>query len=115
MLEFFCFLLLSIVWINFSFFIQHKKDQAILVPRVEPPSVPVAQTTLNVVARSVDDLVGTYNNEQIYRYVQVDDGRMFIFESVAVERSPGVYHADNTDGVYIIVDKYLLYREVPVE
>ena len=43
--------------------------------------------------------------------MQVDDGRTFIFESIAVERSPGVYHADDLKSIYIIVDKCLLYRE----
>ena len=69
---------------------------------------------LNVVARSVNDVVGTYKDLKIYRTVQLDDGRMFTFESVAVEQKPGDYHADDPSKKYIIVDKCLLYREIPV-
>jgi predicted metallo-beta-lactamase superfamily hydrolase len=69
---------------------------------------------MTVIKRSVDDIIGTYKGETIYRYVELDDGRTFMFESIAVEESPGVFHADNKGGVYIIVDKYLLYREIPV-
>ena len=83
--------------------------------RHQPQIAPAVQKPMNVVARSVEDIVGTYQDLTIYRYVQLDDDRMFIFESVAVERTPGVYHADETDSTYIIVDKCLLYREVQVE
>lgn len=68
-----------------------------------------------VVARSVDDVVCRYNDLTVFRYVQTSDERTFIFESVAVEKAPEVYHADHPDHKYIIVDQCLLYREVPVE
>lgn len=66
-----------------------------------------------VVKRSVNDIVGVYKDVTIYLYIELDDGRQFIYESIAVEKTPGVYHADSTDN-YIIVDKYLLYREVKI-
>lgn len=95
---------------------QQQRDRELLLPHSleEIPVAPVDSKPLNVIARSVDDIIGTYKGEKICRYIQLDDGRSFVFESIAIEQSPGVYHADNLDGVYIVVDKYLLYREIPV-
>lgn len=73
------------------------------------------QQGMHVVARSVDDRVGTYKDFPIYRYVETDDGRTFVFESIAVEKFPGIYDADHTGKNYIIVDKCFLYREVTEE
>jgi hypothetical protein len=68
---------------------------------------------ITIIARSVNDVVGKYQDSTIYRYVQAKDGKMYTFESIAVEVHPGVYHGDHPDKNYIIVDKCLLYREVP--
>jgi hypothetical protein len=114
MIGFFLFLGVVAGWIWVLQNQQRQRDRELLLPRKEEPVAPVASAPLNVTARSVDDIIGTYNGEKICRYIQLDDGRSFVFESIAIEQSPGVYHADNLDGVYIVVDKYLLYREIPV-
>jgi hypothetical protein len=119
LIEFFCFLgIIVAFYIRWSLNNQLGQDFKKLRPDGEPTPPVVAspqRIPLNVVARSVYDLVGSYNGEQICRYVQLDDGRTFEFESLAVEKTPGVYHADDVEGVYIIVDKHLLYREVQVD
>jgi hypothetical protein len=115
MTGFFLFLGVVAGWMLLSNNQQRQRDRELLLPKEEEqPVAPVASVPLNVTARSVDDIIGTYKGEKICRYIQLDDGRSFVFESIAIEQSPGVYHADNLDGVYIVVDKYLLYREIPV-
>lgn len=102
---FFGWLALAVFWkFKIKAAAEKLKDQ-----KEEPP----APSEITVVARSVDDVVGKYQDNTIYRYVQTKDGRMFTFESVAVEVHPGVYHGDHPNTKYIIVDKCLLYREVP--
>lgn len=65
--------------------------------------------------RSLNDIVGRYKNLDICRYVKADDGRNFIFESIAIEHVPGTYFSDDPSQNYIVVDKLLLYREVPAD
>lgn len=115
MMEFFLFLgviAALVVWNNIAN--QRRFDREQFVPRERPKPPTAPGISLNVTARSVDDIIGSYNGEKICRYVQLDDGRHFEFESIAVEQSPGVFHADKIDSVYIVVDKCLLYREIPV-
>jgi hypothetical protein len=91
-----------------------KRDERALKPPEVQKLIPVPpQIPLNVVKRSVNDILGKYMDNIIYHYVQTDDGRKFVFESVAVQKAPGVYHADH-EGTYIIVDKCFLYREISV-
>lgn len=82
-------------------------------PVEQPEEEPKKADDITIIARSVNDVVGKYQDSTIYRYVQAKDGKMYTFESIAVEVHPGVYHGDHPDKNYIIVDKCLLYREVP--
>lgn len=56
--------------------------------------------------------IGRYMDEDIWEYVELEDGRLFVFESLAVERYPGIYSTKDPDMTYIIVYPQLLYREV---
>lgn len=127
MIEFFLFLMLmQVLWFFWMVmrFLQTRAQREEEIQRLAEEKVAAAiqeaeeqsstPGNLNVVARSVNDVVGTYKDLKIYRTVQLDDGRIFTFESVAVEQEPGVYHADDPSKKYIIVDKCLLYREIPV-
>jgi hypothetical protein len=116
--EFFSALILLFVaylWGSLFYSVRRNKDRNKLLysrPPIQTTKI-TEQKPMMVVKRSVNDMIGTYDDNKIYRYVQLDDGRNFIFESIAVEKSPGVYHADSSDN-YIIVDKCLLYREVKI-
>lgn len=125
MIEFFLFLVgMQVLWffwaVNRFNRIRQQREEQFEKEATEKVETAMAEAESNtepnftVVARSVNDIVGTYKDLKIYRNVQLDDGRVFTFESVAVEQMPGVYHADDPSKKYIIVDKYLLYREVPV-
>ena len=125
MTEFFLFLVgMQVLWffwaVNRFNRIRQQREEQFEKEATEKVETAMAEAESNtepnftVVARSVNDIVGTYKDLKIYRNVQLDDGRVFTFESVAVEQTPGVYHADDPSKKYIIVDKYLLYREVPV-
>ena len=56
------------------------------------------------------NVIGTYKDLQISQYVKID-GRTYVFESIAVEKSPGVYHTEQ-EGSYVVIDDHLLYREI---
>lgn len=127
MIEFFLFLMLmQVLWFFLMVMrflqtraqreeeIQRQAEEKVAAAIQEAEKENTVPGNLNVVARSVNDVVGTYKDLKIYRTVQLDDGRLFTFESVAVEQEPGVYHADDLSKKYIIVDKCLLYREIPV-
>lgn len=106
MIELFSLLgILLVIYFVFKIIFKNNSEQT------APSTPPGNLIPINVIAKSVNDIVGTYMDLSICRYVQVDDSRIFVFESIAVERSPGVYQADDTKAVYIIVDKCLLYRE----
>ena len=105
---FFGWLALAVIW-RFKI----RKAAAEAEEQKTKTEEPQPSQDITVVARSVNDVVGKYQDNTIYRYVQTKDGRMFTFESVAVEVHPGVYHGDFPDKKYIVVDKCLLYREVP--
>ena len=128
MIEFFLFLVvMQVLWFLWAFTrfnrVRQQREEQFEKEATEKVENALAEAessttpkegNFTVVARSVNDVVGTYKDLKIYRNVQLDDGRVFTFESVAVEQMPGVYHADDPSKKYIIVDKYLLYREVPV-
>jgi len=109
------FLFVAYLWGSVSYYtrVNQDRDKLLKRPSVKTTKIQTPPKPMMVVKRSVNDILGTYNNEKIYRYVELDDGRNFVFESVAVEKQPGVYHADSND-TYIIVDKYLLYRQVKI-
>lgn len=118
MIEFFyCLGGVIICWFVLSLRKQTKQDIDMLLPpsKNEPPPIKPAPAVLTVVARSVNDIIGTYLDLPIYQYVQLEDDRMFTYESIAIEKAPGVYHAEDKSGTYIVVDKCFLYKEVPVE
>ena len=92
---------------------QKEADVQKLIQKEDPVADPVK--LISVVARSVNDIVATYQDLKICRYVKTEDDRIFVFESIAVERFPGVYAGDDLTATYIVVDKHLLYREVTDE
>src|ERR1035437_2767571 len=100
--EFFSALILLFVaylWGSLFYSVRRNKDRNKLLysrPPIQTTKI-TEQKPMMVVKRSVNEMIGTYDDNKIYRYVQLDDGRNFIFESIAVEKSPGVYHADSSD------------------
>lgn len=93
MIELFSLLgILLVIYFVFKIIFKNNSEQT------APSAPPGNLIPINVIAKSVNDIVGTYMDLSICRYVQVDG-------------SPGVYQADDTKAVYIIVDKCLLYRE----
>lgn len=57
-------------------------------------------------------LIGRYLDEDIFEYVELEDGRAFVYESIAIQHIPGVYSVNEVDSNYIIVYPNLLYREI---
>jgi hypothetical protein len=74
-------------------------------------SEPTWKPELNVTWRS-DNILGVYQGVKIAERLKLEDGRTFTFESVAVAQRPGTYFADRLDTSYVVIDRYLLYREI---
>lgn len=58
------------------------------------------------------NMIGYYLDEKIWEIIELEDGRVFEYESIAVERYPGVYSTNDPESTYILVHPGLLYREV---
>lgn len=97
-----------IVWIFVTMIISHRVDKAMLLERrAKQSSIPVSKA-LTIVSKT--NPIGRYKDCVIWKNVLLDDNRAFVFESIAIARSPGVFYAD-TKGVYMVVDNHFLYRE----
>ena len=64
----------------------------------------------NILSRA--KLIGYYLDEEIWEYIELEDGRFFEFESLAVEVAHGVYSTKDPKSGYILVYPDLLYREI---
>lgn len=64
-----------------------------------------------VVEAKLGKVIGKYKDLNIYEQVKLVDGRLFNYESAAVEFKPGFYLVDHCEQRYVVVDDHLLYRE----
>jgi len=65
----------------------------------------------HIITERSERSLGSYLDKSIAEKIKIADGRTFIFESIAVPYSDGVYLADHPECFYILVDQMLLYRE----
>lgn len=81
-----------------------------LLIAVEQPEIQQQQAP--VVEEYLGEVIGSFQGLKIYEKVRLSDGRIFNYESTAVEYVPGMYYADHIEDDYVVVDHHLLYREL---
>lgn len=70
-------------------------------------------TPLQIAWKS-ENIIGVYKNINISDKIKTVDGRMFEYESVAVQSTkfPGVFLSDDPASTYMLIDSNLLYKEI---
>jgi hypothetical protein len=74
----------------------------------------VKQQFFNIINRI--NVIGKYMDQDIHEFIAVEGGRVFTYESIAVERfsGTGIFLTDHRDSTYVLINGNLLYREVKV-
>ncbi len=69
----------------------------------------IVKTEIKIVAKTLDDVVGRYQGQDIVRLIKTNDGRIFEYESVADMTAPVTAYDPNFG--YVVLHG-LLYKEV---
>ena len=64
------------------------------------------------VTEKSEEIAGYYDGKQIPLYVTLQDGRRFIYESIAVKNRDGIYASSDPNQVHVKVDDCFLYKLV---
>lgn len=79
-------------------------------PEIQKQEIPSKTLEFNI--NSNEEIVGSYQGEPIYKYIESTCGKIFVFESIVTRDKNGMFHTDHPDSNYAVICNCLLYREV---
>lgn len=79
--------------------------------RKAPKYIPEDEQKFHEIVLKSEEVVGSFQGKPIHKTLSLDNGKTYIFESIAVEHEPNVFIAEHPKASYILYEG-LLYRQV---